>query len=220
MRKIILGAVLALVAGIGLAASVVLGGMLGVAADEPHHPALFSILDLARSRAIARQAAAVQVPAELADGERVRRGAGNYEAMCAGCHLRPGQADSEIRKGLYPVPPNLALAAEAPPGGNPAPAERFWVIKHGLKASGMPAWGRGGMSDEDIWNLVAFLETLPAMGPGEYLAWVAASDGHAHGGEAAQTDDGHGHDAPAAAAALAGSAASHSHAPGTPAHSH
>ncbi len=34
---------------------------------------------------------------------------GNYDAMCAQCHLGPGLGDSEIHKGLYPAPPNLSI---------------------------------------------------------------------------------------------------------------
>src|SRR3546814_1099025 len=55
-------------------------------------------------------------------------------AMCTGCHLAPGMSETEMSRGLYPAPPDLTkTTVEA--------AEAFWVIKHGIKASGMPAWG-------------------------------------------------------------------------------
>jgi hypothetical protein len=95
--------------------------------------------------------------------------------MCTGCHLAPGMAPTELSKGLYPAPPALARAT----GGNPS--HHFWVIKHGVKASGMPAWG-GSMDDEYIWGLVAFLQVLPTLTPAQYQAMVASSGGHAHGG--------------------------------------
>src|SRR3546814_8967077 len=57
----------------------------------------------------------------------------------------------------------------------------FWVIKHGVKMSGMPAWGKS-MSDEYIWNMAAFLQQLPDLDEEQYKALVATSGGHSHGG--------------------------------------
>jgi mono/diheme cytochrome c family protein len=167
---------------------VVLSGGISVAADEPHHPAVFAVLDFARERAIEHSSTGVTVPGDLDDNERIRRGAGNYAAMCADCHLSPDVETSEIRSGLYPAPPDLTDAAvhDETSGGHShgnIDAERFWVIKHGIKASGMPAWGKGGMTDENIWDLVAFAKALPSMGLAEYRAWVSTSDGHSHGSD-------------------------------------
>lgn len=184
MKQFFLGVMFALAVAAAAAIGIGLSGRVDVAADTPHHPLVFGTLEAVRDRAIERSARAIVVPSDLADSERVRRGAGNYQAMCVACHLKPGQTDSEIRKGLYPVPPNLSqpmTGGSAQNGDLPAAAEQFWVIKHGIKASGMAAWGRGGMTDANIWDLVAFIRAMPQMGPAEYLAWVAASDGHAHG---------------------------------------
>ena len=95
-------------------------------------------------------------------------------ATCAGSvHLRLlGLADSELRRGLYPQPPALADAR-----ADSDAARDFWIVKHGLKATGMPAWGRS-MDDDTIWGMVAFLGWLPGRDEGEYLAAVAASSGH------------------------------------------
>jgi len=137
---------------------------------------------MARERSIEVRAAKLQVPANLNDAERIRQGAGNYNAMCVACHLAPGAAATELSKGLYPVPPNLSKQPVAP-------AEAFWVIKHGIKASGMPAWGLS-MDDEFIWNMAAFLQELPKLDKAGYQALVESSDGHSHGGG---ETDGHSH---------------------------
>jgi hypothetical protein len=105
--------------------------------------------------------------------------------MCVNCHLAPGKADSEIRMGLYPKPPDLARPAEM---ADDEAARQFWVIKHGIKASGMPAWSKGGIEDDAIWDLVAFLQRMPALSPAQYLALVEASEGHSHGGLAPHED--------------------------------
>jgi mono/diheme cytochrome c family protein len=73
--------------------------------------------------------------------------------------------DSEIRAGLYPQPPNLSQQPVDP-------REAFWVIKHGIKMSGMPAWG-ATHDDPTIWSMVAFLQKLPGMTPAQYKDMVA-----------------------------------------------
>lgn len=148
----------------------------------------------------------------MTDPARIIQGAGNYDAMCTGCHLKPGMAETELSKGLYPAPPNLSSQ-------NVEAGHAFWVIKHGIKASGMPSWGKS-MEDEYIWNMVAFLKKLPTMKSEEYSTLVASSGGHSHGGGESQP---HGH-----AEAMSGDhhgefaqgsqQTSHAHPPGTPSH--
>ena len=61
-----------------------------------------------------------------------------------------------------------------------SPAAAFWIIKHGIKMSGMPAWGKS-MDDESIWSMVAFLQQLPDMSEIRYHELVESSEGHTHG---------------------------------------
>jgi mono/diheme cytochrome c family protein len=187
-----------IIATIAATLAVLLIGLLGlvwagvypVGADQPHSRPVHWLLDTLRARSIQRAAAAITVPDDLADPARMRRGAGNYDAMCVDCHLRPGLDSSELQRGLSPRPP--ALAAHPPMD----PAAAFWVIRHGIKASGMPAWGPS-MDDAYIWDMVALLQRLPALDATGYHALVEASDGHSHGGGEGHTHsghDGHGHD--------------------------
>lgn len=175
MKKLLLisAVVLAVVAALGALA--IGAGLYNVAADEAHSPLVYRILETARERSIAVRARGIEAP-DLEDPARARRGAGNYDAMCAGCHLAPGKTGSEISAGLYPAPPDLTKATDAVD-----PAAAFWVIKHGIKASGMPAWGKR-MEDAYIWDMVAFLRKLPTLSAEQYAAEIAASGGHSHGG--------------------------------------
>jgi hypothetical protein len=75
--------------------------------------------------------------------------------------------ETELSRGLNPAPPAFAKTAAGDP------AHHFWVIKHGIKMSGMAAWGKS-MEDEYIWGMVAFLERLPRLSPHEYHELVAA----------------------------------------------
>ncbi|WP_095208889.1 c-type cytochrome [Luteimonas sp. JM171] len=173
-RPWLLGGIAAVFVAVGAAAGFVWSGTYNVAADVEHTRPVHAVLETVRKRSIARRAAGLHPPSDLMDAERIRQGSGNYDAMCAGCHLAPGMAETELSLGLYPAPPNLSEHQVAA-------AEAFWVIKHGIKASGMPAWG-GSMGDEYIWNMAAFLRELPTLGAAEYQTLVASSDGHSHGG--------------------------------------
>jgi mono/diheme cytochrome c family protein len=93
---------------------------------------------------------------------------GDMLRMCSGCHLAPGMKRSEMSRGLYPRAPELKRGSRLTPG------EEFWVVKHGLKMSGMPAWGVTH-DDELLWDVVAFLRKLPELTPDQYQAIVKSA---------------------------------------------
>jgi len=157
-----------------LTAGFVWSGIYNVGADDQHTKPVHAFLETVRERSIAVRASGLQPPDDLGDMERIRQGAGNYNAMCMGCHLAPGLGETELSRGLNPSPPNLSKSIVDA-------SVAFWAIKHGIKASGMPSWG-GSMGDEYIWNMAAFLQELPKMDAAQYQALVASSGGHEHGG--------------------------------------
>jgi mono/diheme cytochrome c family protein len=165
-----------LVAGTGI---FIYSGIYSIGADDPHIRPVYYLLQTLRDRSIDARASDVKVP-NLEDKALILKGAGQYAAMCTQCHLAPGMNNSEIRPGLYPEPPQLAKM-------NIAPQRAFWVIKHGIKMSSMPAWGFNH-DDDTIWSLVAFLQKLPEMNAEQYKAMVAIAPpdeemagGHEHG---------------------------------------
>ena len=188
MSKILVGIVCTLLAAIATAGVVVYTGAFDVAADTPHAAVTYRLIAFARERSIARRIQDIAPPGDLGDVARVRRGAGNYAAMCSGCHLEPGVETSELRAGLYPQPPNLAKPNADRSHEAGGAARKFWIVKHGIKASGMPAWSKGGMEDAAIWDLVAFVQRLPKMPASEYRELVESSDGHSHAGRQNATD--------------------------------
>jgi mono/diheme cytochrome c family protein len=172
-------------------------GAYNIAADAPHWTLTHSLLEGARARSIERHSAGIDVPS-LDDAALVTSGAGNYDAMCAGCHLKPGVDSTELSRGLYPAPPRFIDR----PIENPAGA--YWVIKHGIKMSGMPAWGKS-MDDRYVWGLVAFLNKLPDMSADQYRDLVDRSGGHKHGGSEG---------------GIEAESLEHEHEPGTAPHTH
>lgn len=196
-------------------------GLYNIGADDAHTKPVYSMLQMLRERSITARARELHPPPNLNDPARIRQGAGNYNAMCTGCHLGPGMKETELSLGLYPVPPNFSKVAAGDP------AHHFWVIKHGIKASGMPAWGKS-MEDEYIWNMVAFLQQAPKLNSDQYQALVASSGGHSHGGgeteghshAAGEADDHHddGNEPDQMEGMPMDETKPHSHPPGTPAH--
>ena len=174
-----------------LSAALLLPSLYSVAADEPHSAAVLRVIASLRERSIAAHTVRLAVP-NLDDPALVSDGAGHYAAMCTDCHLAPGIEDSELRPGLYPRPP---LLAQRPSGD---PARDFWIIKHGIKMSAMPAWG-ATHADDAIWSMVAFLRKLPTLSPAAYRQ-LTAGDAEAASDHDHSDHDHHGPEAPTAAA--------------------
>lgn len=150
--------VLCAIAAIGTAAFVYCG-VYNIGADAHHTRPVLVLMQTLRDRSVRAHSKDIQVP-DLGDSQLILKGAGQYAAMCTGCHLKPGLRDSEIRPGLYPQPPNLSQVRIDP-------RDAFWVIKHGIKMSAMPAWG-ASHDDATIWSMVAFLGKLPDLTPAQY----------------------------------------------------
>jgi mono/diheme cytochrome c family protein len=146
-------------------------GAYAIGADVPHWPITYDVLAYFRDRAIARHDASVEVPADLESPARLQLGAEHYAEMCTGCHLEPGESGDEIREGLYPTPPDFSRMKHPID-----PRRAYWVIKHGIKFTAMPAWGRSH-SDDKIWAMVAFVRKLPGMTPAQYKAYTARHRG-------------------------------------------
>ena len=172
-------ATLLVAGGIGLvaAAAFIYAGVYDVAASSPHWRLTEKVLEIARDRSIRTQASGIAVPSGLDDPARLAFGVDHFAAHCAVCHGAPGVPKGDIAKGLYPAPPNLAQTPPRPP------AEVFWILKHGIKMTGMPAWSDHG--DDELWATVAFLRKLPTLTEEEYAKLIMANamrgGGHQHG---------------------------------------
>jgi mono/diheme cytochrome c family protein len=146
-------------AGIGLGAFIG-SGVYNIGADDHHTRIALALIEQLRDRSVGVRARGVEVP-DLDDAGRIAAGARQYAALCVSCHLAPGVTKSDLRPGLYPHPPNLSQQG-------PRDARReFWVVKHGIKMSAMPAWGKT-LDDAAIWDIVAFARRMPLMTPESY----------------------------------------------------
>ena len=165
--RLVAGALLALLAIVAVA---IYAGLYNIAADVPHTPPVYWLLETVRDRSVAARARDI-VPNDLDDANRISKGAGQYAEMCSGCHLAPGMKRTEISRGLYPRAPELRRKT------NLTPAEQFWVVKHGVKMTGMPAWGVTH-DDDLLWDVVAFVRKLPELTPEQYETLVKNAPKH------------------------------------------
>lgn len=149
-------------------------GLAPVAASAGHWPITDWFLHFAMRNAVETRSLGTRVP-NLSDPALVLKGAGHYATGCAPCHGAPGESRSLVVQHLTPKPPFLPTRIP-----HWRAEELFWIVKHGIKFTGMPAWPALEREDE-IWAMVAFLQRMPELSPEEYeeLAFGARPDGEA-----------------------------------------
>ena len=165
--KFLLGALFTVFVGIVGVFAVVSSGVVNVGADQEHNPMMYSFLETARNRSIANASKDIVVP-DLKKVDMISSGGADYKDMCAGCHLSPGVAKTDFSENLYPKPPNFTKADIVKRYQTEGGAKQgFWAIKHGIMASGMPAWG-ASHDDDRMWAMVAFIRSLPELDEAQY----------------------------------------------------
>jgi mono/diheme cytochrome c family protein len=92
----------------------------------------------------------------------LKEGRDHFADHCSMCHANDGSGDTEMGPNLYPRVTDL----RSPRTQNLSDGELFYIIRHGVRLTGMPAWG-GVHDDEDNWKLVHFIRHLPKITPAE-----------------------------------------------------
>jgi cytochrome c553 len=147
--------------GVLLATLWVLSGGYNVAASAKHFYVTDWMLKLVLYRSVDTYSSGIEVPA-LDDPGLVQLGARHFATGCQPCHAGPGIDQSPIVSSMYPAAPQLGYNVK-----DWEKRELFWVVRHGLKFTGMPHWPGAGRDDE-VWAVVAFLGQLPDMSPQQY----------------------------------------------------
>ena len=142
-------------------AAVVYFGVYDVAAVDQHLVPTYWLIYTNMERSVHERAKRVEAP-PLDDPARTRRGVALYREHCLRCHGAPAVAPEPFALGMNPVPANLAHTSR-----ERTPSELYWTVKYGLKMTGMPAW-QFRLSEEQLWDVVAFLGVLPHLSPAAY----------------------------------------------------
>jgi len=199
------GIVFTVVVAVAIGAFILGTGRFNVAATAP--PDLIDkIAPRALDKAMERGARDISNPIAK-DPEAVKRGLSHYRENCLPCHGAPGVDPAEFHEGMNPAPPGI----DAPALQNASDAELFWVVKNGIRMTGMPAFSVNH-GDDEIRDIVAFVRHAPRITDEERKALASASEGEEHHHEAGT--------AAPPAAAPAGSASPSPAASASPHHHH
>ena len=107
----------------------------------------------------------------LNDPQLAIKGAGAYETNCRVCHGSPAQPSPRVAQRMTPPPPYLPDVLSLWED-----RELYYIVRHGIKLTGMPAWPSQGRDDE-VWAMVAFLRTLPNLSAEQYRGLAAGETG-------------------------------------------
>lgn len=157
---------LGLFAGGGvLALLVAYSGVISLAASTGHTPWVDWLLKMGKERSVKFNSKPIDPP-ELNLAELVPLGAAHFQGTCAICHGTPGRPINPIFGHMLPPPTDLQKHARFW-----TREQLFWIARHGIQLTGMPAWSGKGRDDE-VWAVAAFLEALPAMTETEYRRYA------------------------------------------------
>lgn len=160
-----------------------------VAATRHHSRPVAWLARTTMERSVRAHARTLRVPAglDLRDPALAARGIGHYHETCQSCHGAPG-VSRDPSMVMHPEPPELADPDVVSAWSD---AELFWIIKHGLKDTGMVAMGPVH-DDAEIWSVAALVRQLPEMTPQAYRALVTRSRASERAGAGPGGDNGRG----------------------------
>ncbi|MCB9782992.1 MAG: c-type cytochrome [Candidatus Omnitrophica bacterium] len=119
------------------------------------------------------------------DSEAISVGRDHYRETCVQCHGAPGIEPAEFAVGLNPPAPDLAEETSDLTDG-----ELFWITKHGIRMTGMPAFGQTH-DENEIWKIVAFVRELPNLSQEDLEALKSNSEGGHHHDHAQNEEENH-----------------------------
>jgi mono/diheme cytochrome c family protein len=149
--------ILILLIALPLAAVLVMGGFAQIKLDalqEPGH--LETVLSTQAKHLLIRWSSRDGIPPAPTDLQAsIEEGDKLFGTECAACHGLDGHTPTDAGRWMYPRAADLT----SPEVQQYSDRELFWIVKNGIRLSGMPAFGRVE-SDEHIWNLAHYVRTL------------------------------------------------------------
>jgi mono/diheme cytochrome c family protein len=148
-------------------------GLIPVNADVPPSVLETRFIPIAVHASVSKHAQQQPNPVAPTD-ENLIAGGEVYAELCARCHGMPGRPASVLGASFYPPAPQFAVQPAAY-----TEAELFWIVKHGIRNTGMPAWGRL-LTNQEIWRVVAVLRRLNSLPP---AVETSLKEGHNEGNQ-------------------------------------
>ncbi|HEY4046625.1 MAG TPA: c-type cytochrome [Acidobacteriaceae bacterium] len=170
MRGFVLGFVVAIIVVAVAVYSYVRFGWIDPRADIPVGMLESKIAMPSLDAAVDRRAPDVKNPVAATDDNLIA-GMKSYQTNCSGCHGDIHHPHSVLADALYPRAPQFV---EDPP--DMPENQNFYIIQHGVRLSGMPAW-KQAMSEQEIWQVTTFLSHMDKLPPGVRDAWKSVAGG-------------------------------------------
>ncbi len=168
LKKSVLAKVAAgLVTAFLLAGAGIYMGVYNVSALTGHTKPVYELLEYVRVRAV--QVRTPEKVPELAQFDWRDTGVRLYTRHCQQCHGAPGIAPEPFALGMMPPPSAIVRVGRQRSAG-----ELYWVVKNGIKMSGMPAW-KYRLTEAETWTLVALMKKLPTLTVPQYAALQATA---------------------------------------------
>jgi mono/diheme cytochrome c family protein len=149
------------VAIVAAAAAAIVALRSGISARTAPTATEAMIATAARRFAIPVSARQMRNPIPLTSAA-IAEGRDHFADHCATCHANDGSGKTDIGTSLYPAAPDMRRARTQ----ELSDGELFYIIKNGVRLTGMPAWG-DERDDADNWKLVHFIRHLPKITPQE-----------------------------------------------------
>ncbi len=170
MRKFMLGFVAGIVVLLLVAFCYVRFGFVDPRADKEVSLLESKIAMPALDAAVDRRASEVHNPVQSQDAN-LTAGMKVYQTNCASCHGDIHHPRGPLADSLYPRAPQfLEDAPDMPENQN------FYIIQHGVRMSGMPAW-KQVLNEQEIWQVTTFLSHMDKLPQQVSDSWKTAAGG-------------------------------------------
>jgi len=170
MRRFLLGLIAAIVIVLLAEFLWVRAGFVDPRADVPEGALERAIAMPSLDASVHRHAAEARNPV-AATNVNLAAGMKVYQTNCAGCHGDIHQPKGALANAFYPHAPQFMEDSPDMPEN-----ENFYIIQHGIRMSGMPAWD-SSLNEQEIWQVTAFLSHMDKLPPEVTEQWKAIAGG-------------------------------------------
>jgi thiosulfate dehydrogenase len=170
MFKFLLGFAIAVVVVLTAGFCYVRYGFVDPRADLPVSWLESKVAMPALDASVDRRAPETHNPLQATDASLIA-GMKIYQSNCAGCHGDIQHSHAAFGDAFYPRAPQFV--EDAP---DMTENQNFYIIQHGIRLSGMPAW-KGALSEQEMWQVTAFLSHMDKLSPQVSAEWKIAAAG-------------------------------------------
>ncbi len=145
-------------------------GFIDPRADIPVNALESKIAMPALDAAVDRRAPEIRNPLTPNDASLIA-GMKIYQTNCASCHGDISHRNGMLAEALYPRAPQFMEDSPDMPEN-----QNFYIIQHGVRLSGMPAW-KQALSEQEMWQVTTFISHMGKLPPVVSQQWEAITSG-------------------------------------------